>query len=135
VNALEPYPPAPTVSFDDPPDELHGDALAVTEWKRIVPMLRVCGVISQAERSVLIALCTEWSRWTEANQNIRQLGMLIKGKDGLPVRNPFIRIANDSLKQCQRLWTELGLTPSSRARLAGIPPGPVPQTSRWGDDL
>ena len=78
--------------------------MALKEWARVVPLLRVSGVISHAERSALIALCVEWSRWVEAQGKIRQLGMLVKSKrDDLPVRNPYIRIANDSLKQLQRL--------------------------------
>jgi P27 family predicted phage terminase small subunit len=134
-NDREPVPEAATQDFDKPPDELAGDPLAVLEWARVVPMLRVCGVISNAERSALIALCTEWSRYLEATANIRQLGMLIKGKDGTPTRNPFIRIANDCLKQCQRLWTELGLTPSSRTRLTTIPQTAARPVSKWGNDL
>jgi P27 family predicted phage terminase small subunit len=134
-NDREPVPEAATPDFDRPPDELAGDPLAVKEWARVVPMLRVCGVVSNAERSALIALCTEWSRYLEAGANIRQLGMLIKGKDGWPVRNPFIRIENDCLKHCQRLWTELGLTPSSRTRLTTLPEATARPASKWGNDL
>ena len=132
----EPKPAAATPDFDTPPEELLDDPLALREWARVVPMLRVCGVISNAERSALIALCTEWSRWLEAQQNVRKLGMLIKGHHG-PMQNPFIKIARNSLNQCQRLWTELGLTPASRAKLTALPVPEIhaPRLSKWGNDL
>jgi P27 family predicted phage terminase small subunit len=137
INANEPKIDPVTPSFDAPPPELEGDAVAIAEWARVVPLLRVSGVITHGERAALVALCVEWSHWIEAQTKIRQLGMLVKGKaDGLPVRNPYIRIANDSLKQLQRLWVELGLTPSSRSRLTTINPLlPNAPASRWGNDL
>lgn len=135
VRADEPKIPAVTDAFDIPPAELKGNPIAVGEWVRLVPMLRVCGIVTNAERPALIALCTEWAQWMEAQTQIRTLGMLIKGKDGTPMRNPFIRIANDSLKQCQRLWVELGLTPSSRSKLHVPEASSSQPVSKWANDL
>src|SRR4051812_13853548 len=88
--ADEPQPEPPPVSFDAPPDELDGNADAVKEWQRVVPLLRVSGIITSVERSALIALCVEWSAWLDAQRNLRKYGMLVKGKHDVPVRNPCI---------------------------------------------
>ena len=109
--------------------------MALTEWARVVPLLRVSGVITHGERAALLALCVEWAHWIEAQTALRDQGMLIQGRGGL-VRNPYIRIANDALKQLQRLWIELGLTPSSRSKLTAAVSQVAPAAaSKWGNDL
>lgn len=126
----EPTLPAVSVAFDTPPDDLQGNPLACAEWRRLAPLLRVSGIITAAEQPLLVTLCLTWATWIEAQTQLRAVGMLIKGKDGLPVRNPYIRIANDALQQCQRLWIELGLTPSARSRVRAAHPASLP-VSKW----
>jgi P27 family predicted phage terminase small subunit len=132
INPNEPRPEAVTENFDIPPPELAGDKGAIAEWQRIAPLLRLCGLISQAERTALTALCQQWSQYLEAQRQIRKLGMMIK-KDGELTANPYLPIADRALAACHRLWTELGLTPSGRARVARLPPAsdaPAPG-SKW----
>jgi len=133
--AHEPTLPAAPADFDTPPDELTGNPAAIKEWSRVVPLLRVSGIIGTAERSALIALCIEWARWLDAQQKLHTLRMLIKGKRDEPIANPYIRIADHALTQCQRLWTELGLTPSSRVRLSALPASVATPLSKWANDL
>ena len=121
LNAREPAPPPADASFELPPPELTGDALALVEWARVVPMLRACGVISQVERSALVALCQQWSQYLEAQLKVRELGMIVKTKDGGPITNPYLTVAGHALRHCQRLWVELGLTPSGRSKMAALP--------------
>jgi len=136
INRSEPaMPPVPS-DFAEPPEELAGDAVACDEWRRLVAILTAAGVITSAERSILVATCVEWSRYVDAQKQIRTLGMLVKAKaEGMPVRNPYIRIGNDALKQLQRFWIELGLTPSSRSRLSSLPIVPAKTVSKWSEDL
>jgi P27 family predicted phage terminase small subunit len=133
LNANEPKPPAVTDNFDIPPPELDGDAMAIAEWTRVAPLLRMCGLVSQAERTALTALCQQWSQYLEAQTHIRKLGMVVKTTNGLPMTNPYLPIARAALAACHRLWTELGLTPSGRARVSRLPPlsdAPAPR-SKW----
>jgi P27 family predicted phage terminase small subunit len=53
------------------------------------------------------ASVTEW----------RKLGMIVKAPSGYPIVNPYLGISNKALDKCLKLWTELGLTPSSRVRV------------------
>jgi P27 family predicted phage terminase small subunit len=133
LNDHEPEPPpleaatleAAPASEDEPtPPELADQAMAQAEWRRVVPMLRRCRQITEADRSALIALCLEWARYLEAMGEVRKLGMVVKAPSGYPITNPFLSIALKALGGCAKLWPELGLTPSSRSRIAINGPGP-----------
>jgi P27 family predicted phage terminase small subunit len=129
TNYREPTPaPAPD-SFDTPPSELNGDTVAVGEWVRVVPLLRRAGVISEAERSPLIAMCQQWSRYVAAHHTVRTIGPVIDGDDG-PIVSPYVAIADKALTHCQKLWIELGCTPSGRSRMSTLVTVP-PTPSKW----
>ena len=136
LNAREAMPQRATAAFDVPPVQLADDPVAAAEWARVAPILRMCGLVSEAERSSLLALCTEWSRYQEAHAKVRSLGMIVqKGPAKIPIVNPYLMVANHAMALCLKLWSELGLTPSSRSRLAAIPAGDMPELSKWGGDL
>lgn len=131
LNAREPQPAPADDSFDIPPSEVSVDPVASTEWRRVVPILRTCGLASQAERSALIALCQQWSRYLEAQTKIRDLGMIVKKPNGGLMTNPYLFVADRALAHCHKLWQELGLTPSGRARLSALSSIDPPQVSKW----
>src|SRR5262245_28072001 len=103
LNQNEPAPPPATPDFDQPPPELSADPRASAEWTRVAPMLRVCGVISNAERSSLIALCQQWSRYLQAQDRVIELGMVVKRANGSPMVNPYLAVADTCLSHCHRL--------------------------------
>jgi P27 family predicted phage terminase small subunit len=130
--ADEPHPPPVEASFDAPPPELDGDDAARAEWSRLAPMLRVSGMITVAERGALIALAQQWSRYQDAQKKILALGMVVKTPSGAPIVNPYLRVADAALQHCQRLWVELGLTPSTRARQSALALAETPEgRSKW----
>lgn len=126
MNPKEPIFPAPsTTMVVTPPEEIADDPRAVAEWRRLAPMLRDARAITEADRASLIALCQQWSRYLFATTSVAAAGMVIRSPSGYPMPNPYISIANKALNHCTKLWGELGLTPSSRARVMteGPPPG------------
>jgi len=130
---------APTVDtvppeFDEPPPEIVGNEIAVAEWRRTVPLLRKAAVIAVTDRNALIAYCASWAVYRRASDDVTKRGGVVRGYRKSLVRNPSVKVANDALMQCMRLWGELGLTPASRARLAK-PVGPRTPPSKWADDL
>src|SRR5262245_24174334 len=130
LNDREPQPARADDAFDQPPSALDDDRVAAEEWQRLAPLLRQCGMVSNAERGVLLALCQQWSCYLDAHDRIRLEGMLVTSdKTGEPKRNPYISIADHALTQCLRLWAELGLTPSSRSRIVALPE--VAPKSKW----
>jgi P27 family predicted phage terminase small subunit len=127
VNRDEPQPPAPDAStFDTPPPELDGETVAAAEWRRLAPMLRQARQITEADRSALIAACLEWGRYIDATKKTQTLGPVVTGPNGYPMTNPFLSIAARALAACNKLWPELGLTPSSRSRVTAAGPLPSP---------
>lgn len=131
LNPHEPIPPPAPESFDVPPPEILADDNAAAEWSRVVPMLRRIGVVTEAERSALIALCQQWSRYLDAHEQIRADGMVIDTENG-PRVSPLITIADKALAHCQKLWVELGLTPSGRTRLKVAQDATTnPEKNKW----
>ncbi len=118
LNDAEPQLPEPIAdAFDTPPAELESDRVAAQEWARVAPMLRLARQVTLAERSALIALCQQWSQYLAAHDRIEIAGMVVASPSGYPMVNPYIPIANKALGNCRQLWAELGLTPTSRARV------------------
>jgi len=120
-------------SFDEPPAAIADDPVASEEWRRVAPMLRMCGIATNGERGSLLILCQQWSRYLEAHGKMRALGMIVKKPSGIPVINPYLQVENAALDKCLRLWQELGLTPSARARLSAIPAKefPTAEMNKW----
>src|SRR4029434_2006232 len=111
LNNREPNPAQ--LSSLDIPEELGRDAIAIAEWQRLAPMLHTCKQVTEADKTSLICLCLEWSRYLKARR--KSAGARAVRGDGTP--NPWNLIARHAFQACVRLWPELGLTPSSRSRV------------------
>jgi P27 family predicted phage terminase small subunit len=126
LNEAEPTPPP---LGTDPawlaPVELADHPGALAEWQRLAPMLAQCRQITEADRAALLALCLEWARYLVATQKVQSLGLVVKSPSGYPMTNPYLSIASRALASCNKLWPELGLTPSSRSRVRTDGPGPA----------
>ena len=121
ANHDEPAHPLPDAAFDTPPAELADNATAIATWREGIPQLRAARQITEVDRTPLVALCLEWSRYLDALKKIATLGMVVKTPNGYPMVNPYLPIATKALSACTKLWPELGLTPSSRSRLKAAP--------------
>src|SRR5262245_60793876 len=83
LNAREPLAPE---GIPERPDYLDDEAKA--EWFRIVPVLRDMGLLSLADRTALAAYCTAYSRWVQAEANVRKYGTIVKSPDkGFPMKS------------------------------------------------
>jgi P27 family predicted phage terminase small subunit len=124
VNKAEPKPKstAPAMPEGLPP-------LAIAEWKSIVPMLSLLGVLTEVDGKALAAYCEYFAQWREALDEVRTRGITLEepitktfGETTEVVgykykRNPAVSIANDAAKLMKSFLVEFGLTPSSRGRL------------------
>jgi P27 family predicted phage terminase small subunit len=125
LNESEPQPTTTAAAFDAVPEELADNARAAAEWTRLAPMLHKCRQVTDADRGTLIALCLEWARYIDATKKVATLGLVVKAPSGYPMTNPYLSIATRALAGCNKLWPELGLTPSSRSRVSADGPGPT----------
>ena len=103
---------------------------AQAEWVRLAPILQRLGVLAETDTGALTAYCEAWATWKGATQQIRKFGMVIKGKDAIPIVSPYVKIAHNALLHMRALLTEFGMTPSSRARVH-VPTTEQPPVSKW----
>jgi len=87
------------------------------EWYTLAHQLADAGLLTELDKMALAGLVTSYVRWMEAQEGLAKTGLLIKGRDNVPVLNPLLRISRDAQVEYTRLLGEFGLTPSSRSRL------------------
>lgn len=97
------------------PGHLKGEARA--EWKRVASTLNTAGLLTQVDRAALAVYCQAWSRWVKAEEQVARHGEIVKTVSGNLIQNPYLSIANRSMKQLQTLAREFGMTPSARSQL------------------
>lgn len=101
----------------EPPEHLTGEALV--EWQRIAPELRDVGLLGNLDRAVVAAYCVAYARWSECERQVRDHGMLLRTRNGVPIPSPFLAAADRALEQVRQLSEQIGLTASGRMRLTG----------------
>jgi len=103
------------VAIPDPPDYLIDDEIDV--FTLTAAKLARMRVMTEADVDALAIYAVNFTRWREAIQRVREMGMIVKSPKNYPIQNPFLAIANKAQKTCLDILTEFGLTPSSRTRV------------------
>ena len=123
--------PQPKPLLPDAPDWLCEPALA--EWIRITSeMCEVPGWLTVVDHAVLAAYCQSYGRWQEAERQISQHGAVFlkyfvdpTGTEHTePKASPWVKISKDERVVMKSFALELGISPSSRARLNLSPRSP-----------
>ena len=127
--------PRPTPGAPPAPDWL--DPLSRQTWDRIVPELEAIGILTQVDAFVLEAFCVCYAHWVELEQAVAKIGPVYqpsnkKGSKYLQ-QVPHVTIALKYLDEARAFAAELGLSPSSRARI-GLP-SPRTETDESNDRL
>jgi len=109
--------PEPDVveNVPDPPEFLSDTAKE--EWYSISVKLHNIGVLTDIDLSMLALYCQAYGRWVDAEKKITPANMVVKTKNGNPINNPYLNIANTSMRDCHRYLAEFGMTPSSRTKI------------------
>jgi P27 family predicted phage terminase small subunit len=122
INGAEPKPPG-----GQPTCPAHLSPTAKAEWKRLASDLNAIGLLTLIDRAALATYCQSYGRWVEAERKLTETPPLLKTPAGYVQQSPWLTIANKERELMARYMTELGLTPSSRSRLAiHIPTGTKP---------
>jgi P27 family predicted phage terminase small subunit len=96
------------------------DKDAKSKWRKVAKWLKVVGG-GTADAELLAVYCQTWSIWKEAVKSIQVDGITVTSKRGGPIRNPAVTIANDAAQTLSRLGSQLGWSPTTRAKLAEAP--------------
>ncbi len=125
LNDREPLPPE---GIPECPEFLDEEARA--EWDRLAALLGRMKLLTVADRSALAAYCTVYSRWVEAERQVKQYGTVILSPNKkFPMKSPHLTIADQALETMRKFMVEFGLTPSSRSRIR------VPEDSQAADEF
>lgn len=106
---------APPLHDLRPPKELGREGRQL--WReRVVPLVEL-GVVSEADRPAVTAMCQHWERMQRAQRVLDVQGYFVPGSMGQMVTHPALRIVNDASTHFLRYATEFGLTASARVGL------------------
>ena len=112
TNKNEPKPP---VGAPAPPKGLSKGA--VSEWKRIAPILEDMSLLTGADMAALAGYCELFARWQKAEQEIQTGGEVITTPNGSLQISPWVSIAYRSLAEMRKYLSEFGLSPASRSKV------------------
>lgn len=102
------------------------DETARREWKRVAPLLYKKGLLTEADRAVLVGYVVAWTNLRKAFETIKADGQVreFQGfdrngniKPSKITKRPEMTIINESLNQIRFFCHEFGMTPSSRANM------------------
>ncbi|MCT4393252.1 phage terminase small subunit P27 family [Lacticaseibacillus paracasei] len=100
---------------DQPPAWL--DDYAVTEWQRIVPLLKKDIPVSELDAALIASHCQAYSDIQKAAKLVQEQGMMVDTADSVKA-NPAVKMKLDATNQMIRIDDLLGLSVYSRAKLA-----------------
>ena len=84
-------------------------------------------MLTQVDRAALAAYCQCYGRWVEAERKLTETPAILKTPAGYVQPSPWLAISSKQLELMAKFMVEIGLTPSSRSRLAiSIPTRPKP---------
>lgn len=107
----------PVYPVEVPPRPSFLDAVARTEWKRVVPALERLGLLTSVDRAALAAYCQAYSRWRKAEIEIQKHGLTSVTPLGFVQKRPEVTIAKEAMALMRAFAAEFGMTPSSRSRV------------------
>lgn len=95
----------------NPPNWL--DETARKEFKRVAKMLISVDLLTDADVTHLALYCDAYSQYLSFKRQVKKRGLWVEDKP-----NPFIKKMSDMASQVRAFASDLGLSPSARAKLA-----------------
>ena len=112
--------PKKTISSDSrsptAPSFIESDETAFKVWNETVDVLRDCGILSKTDTHLLATYCSTYSEWTKCHTYIQTNGHEDSNGKTSPQSVAYFKLSAQHMK----LIGELGLSPSSRARLSVV---------------
>ena len=111
--------PTPKAEAPSAPSWLSAEAKA--EWKRIVPQLESVGVLATIDRAIVTIYCESWAEFVQMRTAVAESGRTFQTANGYQQQHPNVGMMNNARAAVLRFAQELGLSPSARTRVAGLP--------------
>jgi P27 family predicted phage terminase small subunit len=87
------------------------------EFKRLAQLLLEVELINEADIDHLAAFCDAYAQYVQYTKEIKDTGLWVETPQGMKP-NPMIMRKKDAAAQMRTFGSDLGLSPSARARLA-----------------
>ena len=113
---MNPNEPKPKPEIPDPPTNL--SPLALEKWHDITPVLFDLGLLSRADRDMLVLYCEEYTRYRDAQDVIEREGMFITTDKGNVIQHPAVGIVHKAITLMHKILVEFGMTPAARAKVS-----------------
>ncbi len=97
-----------------PPDLVAKDPIAIKVWRETVEILAESGILSRSDAHLLTQYVITYSEWCKAAAHVLEHGHDNGSGRASAESVAFFKLSTDH----QKLLAELGLSPSSRARLS-----------------
>jgi P27 family predicted phage terminase small subunit len=91
--------------------------MAKQEWRRVVPELAKLGLLTKLDRNILAGYCNAYALWRQTQELLTVQGTVYVNAKGQLQPRPEVIVAKNAGEEMQTFAAELGLTPSSRARM------------------
>ena len=111
----------PATSTDEPTKPEHLEGMASEAWDSIEKVMRTAGLWSATYQVTIELYCETYANYRMAVQIVKKHGQAFAWDEGGKLktsRNPFSVELHKYKEETLKLLTELGLTPSSRSRIA-----------------
>lgn len=93
------------------------DPEAKKEWRRLSKKMEQIGILTEIDMAAFAGYCQAYARWKAAEEFISKHGAIVKTPSGYWQQVPQVSIAQQYLKDMQKLAEQFGLTPASRSRI------------------
>ena len=118
--------PKPVRKRPTKPAVVRDDKIASAKWNQLCKELESMGTIATCDVDLLEMYCVLFSQYRSALASVRKTGLVLvtredHGKQVEVKRNPFETVQNKIIQQLAKMMSEMGLTATSRQRLAATP--------------
>ena len=110
--------PTAVPGLSECPAHLHGEARV--KWKQLGAQLVREQRMALVYEGVLALYCSAWGRWVEAETKLQEVELVVQSPTGYLKLSPYLSISNKAWDQMMKATAELGISPSSQARVSTV---------------
>ena len=104
---------------------------AAEEFNRVVREAGKLPLFDNLDRSILAIYAQNYSTYIKANQQLKKYGLVIKGKDKMPIPSPYCTVADKAANKVLQCSSKLGLAVTDRLRLIVPTRDEMPEVNKY----
>jgi len=103
------------------PATIADDPVASALWDSLVAEMTESRILAKTDGPILACLCSAYSRFVKAREILSKEGwVVVNGKNGSTRSHPLLNIEATAATEMSRYASELGLSPTARARIQHV---------------